>query len=152
VLRVLGNQFGLTGFEQTGSEQVRDALRTELGEMTYDNRQAAGPVADATQGTGLERIGDVAIHAIDPLVRRAGALQRTPDGLAAGKARMNAAQAEASGVSGAARVKVSQGEAAAELELAIDAGIPDGCVRIQSGTTAAATLGAAFGPVSLERA
>ena len=49
-------------------------------------------------------------------------------------------------------MKVSQGEAAAELELAIDAGIPDGCVRIQSGTTAAATLGAAFGPVSLERA
>ena len=152
VLRVLGNQFGLDGFEQTGSEQIRDALRAMLGEFALDNRQAAGPVAEATQGSGLERIGDVAIHAIDPLVRRAGALQRTPDAIAAGKARMNAAQAEAAGVSAAERVKVSQGEASAVLELEIDAGVPDGCVRIQSGTTAAARLGDAFGHVSIERA
>ncbi|HYQ71676.1 MAG TPA: molybdopterin-dependent oxidoreductase, partial [Gammaproteobacteria bacterium] len=152
LLRVLGNQFGLAGFDQTGSEQVRDALRGALGEVDFDNRQAAGPVANATPGSGLERIGDVAIHAIDPLVRRAGALQRTPDGLAAGKARMNAAQAEASGVSGAARVKVTQGEAAAELDLEVDARVPDGCIRIPSGTAAAATLGTAFGSVSIERA
>jgi len=152
VLRVLGNQFGLDGFGQTGSEQVRDALRSALGEIALDNHQAAGPVAAATPGSGLERIGDVAIHAIDPLVRRAGALQRTPDAAAADKARMSAAQAEASGVSGADRVKVSQGEASTVLELQIDAGIPEGCVRIQSGTMAAAALGAAFEPVSIERA
>ncbi|MGD8875874.1 MAG: NADH-quinone oxidoreductase subunit NuoG [Gammaproteobacteria bacterium] len=152
VLRVLGNQFGLDGFVQTGSEQVRDALRSALGETGFDNHQAAGPVADATPGNGLERIGDVAIHAIDPLVRRAGALQRTPDAIVAGKARMNAAQAEASGISGAERVKVSQGEARAVLELMIDARVPDGCVYVQSGTTPAATLGAAFGPVDIERA
>jgi len=152
VLRVLGNQFGLDGFEQTDSEQVRDALRSALGETAFDNHQAAGPVADMAQGSGLERIGDVAIHAVDPLVRRAGALQRTPDAIAAGKARMNPAQAEASGVSGAERVKVSQGEASAVLELMIDARVPDDCVYIQSGTTPAATLGTAFGPVSIERA
>jgi NADH-quinone oxidoreductase subunit G len=149
---VLGNQFGLDGFEQTSSEQVRDALRATLGEIAIDNHQAAGPVATAAPGSGLERIGDVAIHAIDPLVRRAGALQRTPDAIAAGAARMNAAQAQASGVSGAAQVKVSQGEASAVLDLQLDAGIPDGCVRIQSGTPVAAALGAAFGPVSIERA
>jgi NADH-quinone oxidoreductase subunit G len=152
VLRVLGNQFGLDGFEQTGSEQVRDALRAALGEIVPDNRQPAGPVAAATPGSGLERVGDVAIHAIDPLVRRAAALQRTPDAIAAGKVRMNAALAKAAGVSGADRVKISQGDAGAVLELQIDAGVPDGCVRIQSGTTAAAALGAAFGPVSIERA
>jgi NADH-quinone oxidoreductase subunit G len=152
VLRVLGNQFGLDGFEQTGSEQVRDALRSTLGETSLDNHQAAGPVAEATPGSGLERVGDVAIHAVDPLVRRAGSLQRTPDAIAAGKARMNPAQAEAAGVSGAERVKVSQGEASAVLELEIDARVPDGCLYIQSGTTPAATLGAAFGPVSVARA
>jgi NADH-quinone oxidoreductase subunit G len=152
VLRVLGNQFGLDGFGQTGSEQVRDALRSALGEANFDNHQPAGPVADAMQVSGLERIGDVAIHAVDPLVRRAAALQRTPDAITAGKARVNPVQAEASGVSGAERVKVSQGEASAVLELLIDARVPDGCVYIQSGTTPAATLGAAFGPVSIERA
>jgi NADH-quinone oxidoreductase subunit G len=152
VLRVLGNQFGLDGFDQTGSEQVRDALRTALGDIAFDNHQAAGPVATAAPGSGLERIGDVAIHAMDPLVRRAGALQRTPDAVAATRVRMSAAQAQASGVGDAQQVKVSQGEASAVLELQIDAGIPDGCVRIQSGTAAAASLGAAFGPVSVERA
>jgi NADH-quinone oxidoreductase subunit G len=152
VLRVLGNQFGLAGFEQTGSEQVRDALRTALGETTFDSHQAAGPVASATPGSGLERVGDVAIHAIDPLVRRAGALQRTPDAIAAGKARMNAEQAKALGVSGTEQVKVSQGDASTVLDLQIDAGVPDGCVRIQTGTTVAAALGAAFGPVSVEQA
>jgi NADH-quinone oxidoreductase subunit G len=152
VLRVLGNQFGLNGFEQTGSEQVRDALRTALGEVAFDNHQVAGPVASATPGSGLERVGDVAIHAIDPLVRRAGALQRTPDAIAAGKARMNAAQAKALGVSDAERVKVSQGDAGTVLDLQLDATVPDGCVRIQAGTKAAAALGAAFGPVSIEQA
>jgi NADH-quinone oxidoreductase subunit G len=152
VLRVLGNQFGLDGFDQTGSEQVRDALRTALGDIALDNHQAVGPVATAVPGIDLERIGDVAIHAVDPLVRRAGALQRTVDAIAATRARMNAVQAEASGVSGAERVKVSQGGNSAVLELEIDAGVPDGCVRIQSGTTMAAALGAAFGPVSIERA
>ncbi len=151
VLRVLGNQFGLDGFDQTGSEQVRDALRAALGETVLDNHQPAGPVASATPGSGLERIGDVAIYAIDPLVRRAAALQRTPDAIAAGKVRLNPAQAKAAGVSGADRVKVTQGEASAVLELQIDATVPDGCVRIQSGTAAAAALGAAFGPASIEQ-
>jgi len=151
VLRVLGNQFGLDGFDQTGSEQVRDALRAALGETVLDNHQPAGPVASATPGSGLERIGDVAIYAIDPLVRRAAALQRTPDAIAAGKVRLNPAQAQAAGVSGADRVKVTQGEASAVLELQIDATVPDGCVRIQSGTAAAAALGAAFGPASIEQ-
>jgi NADH-quinone oxidoreductase subunit G len=152
VLRVLGNQFGLDGFDQISSEQVRDALRAALGDIAYDNCQAAGPVATAASGSDLERIGDVAIHAIDPLVRRAGALQRTPDALAATRARMNAATAQASGVSGTERVKVSQGGSSAELELQIDATVPDGCVRIQSGTPSAVALGVAFGPVSIERA
>jgi len=152
VLRVLGNQFGLDGFEQTASEQVRDALRAELGEIRLDNRQAPGPVASAAAGSGLERVGDVAIHAVDPLVRRAAALQRTPDAVAAGKARLNAAQAQASGLADADRVRVSQGAAAAVMELEIDERVPDGCVRIQAGTVEAAGLGDAFGAIDIERA
>jgi len=152
VLRVLGNQFGLDGFGQTASEQVRDTLRAALGEISLDNHQTAGPVATATGAGGLERIGDVAIHAADPLVRRAAALQRTPDAVAAGKARMNAAQAQASGVAEAGQVRVSQGEASAVLALEIDARVPKGCVRIQAGTSEAATLGGSFGPITIERA
>ncbi|HAJ91705.1 MAG TPA: NADH-quinone oxidoreductase subunit G, partial [Gammaproteobacteria bacterium] len=98
VLRVLGNQFGLDGFEQQGSEEIRDALREQVGTVKPDNSQVAGPVADAAVADGLERIGDVAINATDALVRRAPALQATPDAAAAGLLRLNAAQAEKSGV------------------------------------------------------
>ena len=45
VLRVLGNQFGLDGFEEDSSEQVRDALLERCGEVALDNQQAAGAVA-----------------------------------------------------------------------------------------------------------
>jgi hypothetical protein len=38
------------------------------------------------------------------------------------------------------------------LTLQLDERVPDGCVWIQSGTAAAATLGGAFGLISVERA
>ncbi len=47
LLRVLGNQFELDGFEQNSSEQVRDALRAQLGAISLDNSQPSGPTAQA---------------------------------------------------------------------------------------------------------
>jgi len=38
------------------------------------------------------------------------------------------------------------------LALEIDARVPKGCVRIQAGTSEAATLGGSFGPITIERA
>jgi NADH-quinone oxidoreductase subunit G len=152
VLRVLGNQFGLDGFEQTDSEEIRDALRDQTGTISLDNSQASGAVAAAIEIDGLERIGDVAINATDALVRRAGALQATPDALASGRVRLNAAQAEKSGVRDDYTVTVTQGDASATMDVRIDERVPDGCLWIQAGTAQAAGLGEAFGPVSIERA
>jgi NADH-quinone oxidoreductase subunit G len=151
VMRVLGNQFGLDGFEQHSSEAIRDALHEQVGTVKPDNSQAAGPVADATTAAGLERIGDVSINAADALVRRATALQSTPDATAAGLVRLNAAQADKSGVQDGYTVTVKQGDASTTMDVEISARVPDGCVWIQAGTLAAASLGASFGPVSIER-
>jgi NADH-quinone oxidoreductase subunit G len=151
VLRVLGNQFGLDGFEQTSSEQIRDALREQLGSIKLDNVQANGPVASATSADGLERIGDTAIYSSDALVRRAGSLQATPDALSAGRVRMNSQQAEKAGMRDEYRVTVTQGEHSVTMDVAIDDSVPDNCVRVQAGTDASAALGAAFGPIKIER-
>jgi NADH-quinone oxidoreductase subunit G len=151
VMRVLGNQFGLDGFEQQSSEAVRDALREQVGTMQLDNSQVAGPVAEVTAADGLERIGDVAINATDAMVRRAPALQATPDAMAAGLLRLNAGQAEKSGVRDGYTVTVKQGAASTTMDVEINERVPDGCVWIQAGTTAAASLGASFGPVTIER-
>ena len=71
---------------------------------TVADQRGSAPVAAApAAGQGLERIGEAAIYGADALVRRAAALQKTPDALAAAAARMNAAQAQAAGVSDADR-------------------------------------------------
>ncbi|MGB5606784.1 MAG: NADH-quinone oxidoreductase subunit NuoG [Gammaproteobacteria bacterium] len=151
ILRVLGNQFGLEGFDYTGSEQIRDALRAQTGKVEADNHQQAGPVAAAAVTAGLERIGDTAINSIDALVRRAPALQATPDAVAASLVRMNAALAAQTGVRDGYTVNVRQGDASVVMDVSIDARVPDGCVWIQAGTPAAAGLGANFGAVEIER-
>ena len=149
VLRVLGNQLGLDGFEQHSSEAIRDALREQTGTIKLDNSQAAGPVAAAVAVSGLQRIGDVALLAVDSLVRRADSLQATPDAEAAARLRINAAQAGQSGVQDGSTVTVKQGDASTTMTVEISEQVPDGCVWLQAGTDAAAVLGASFGEVSL---
>ncbi len=151
VLRVLGNQFGLDGFDQDSAEEIRDALREQCGTVKMDNRQAAGPVAAGAETGGLERIGDVAIYSVDSLVRRAVPLQATPDAEAAGLVRINPQQAGISGVRDGYRVRISQGEASALMDVSIEERVADGCVWVQSGTAASAFLGASYGPVTVER-
>ncbi len=151
LLRVLGNQFELDGFEQNSSEQVRDALRAQLGAISLDNSQPSGPTAQAVGSSGLERGGDVAIYAVDALVRRAGSLQKTPDAGAAGLVHINSVQAERSGVRDGYTVTVQQGGAGVVMDVCIDERVADGSVWVQAGTAASGKLGAACGPVTLGR-
>jgi NADH-quinone oxidoreductase subunit G len=101
--------------------------------------------------SGLQRIGDVAILAADPLVRRAASLQATPDAAAAARCRISPAQAQASAVQDGDTVMVRQGDASTTLTVEISERVPDGCVWLQSGTDQSAALGAAFGTVTIER-
>ncbi len=151
VLRVLGNHFELDGFTQVSSEQIRDALRAQVGAVVLDNRQIDGEVCSVLAGDGLERIGEVALYATDALVRRAASLQQTPDAVAAGLVRIHPAQAERTGVRDGYTVTVKQGSASTVMDVSLDERVAEGCVWIQAGTPAAAQLGAAFGPVILER-
>jgi NADH-quinone oxidoreductase subunit G len=151
VLRVLANQFGLDGFEQISSEEIRDALHSQAGQMSLDNSQAAGPVAGPMKLDGLERVGDVPIHSVDALVRRSASLQATPDAGSAGLVRLNSMQAENSGVRDGYSVHIKQGDASTTMDVEINDRVADGCVWVQTGTTAAASLGAGFGPITIER-
>jgi len=151
VLRVLGNLFELEGFDYTSSEQVRDELRDQLGEVALDNRYDAGPVAAAPDTTGLERIGDVPIHSLDALVRRAASLQQTPDASNMA-ARVCRVQAGLSNIGAAEKVRVVQGGNSATLDLIIDERVPEGCVWVPCSIPASTGLGGPFGPLSIEQA
>ena len=78
VLRVLGNQLDLPGFDYQSSEEVRDELQAAL----------AGKPAPAVQpgtlaaGAAVDII-DMPMYQVDPVLRRAASLQRTLEGQAA---------------------------------------------------------------------
>jgi NADH-quinone oxidoreductase subunit G len=153
VLRVLGNLMSLPGFDHESTEAIRDevcradAVGGKLGNLI----EGVALKIDSAPSDELERIADVPIYFGDPIVRRAGSLQRTRDALPP-RAWLGPALAERLGVKAGERVRVLQGEGTAIVEVGVDARLPAGCVRLAAAHRHTAGLGPMFGTVSLERA
>ena len=80
VLRVVGNLVDAPGFEYVSSEEILDEIRSQIGEVEPDSAYRGGQAIAKPNGAdepGAEV--DVPIYDIDPVVRRATALQLTPD-------------------------------------------------------------------------
>ncbi len=150
VLRVLGNLLDLEGFDYTGSEEIRDELRRQVDAATGFVPAAGKTIASAAYGSGLERIGDVPMHAVDALVRRAASLQQTPDATGSA-ARMCAAQAVQSGVEDGTTIKVLQDDHVVRVGLEIDERVPEGCIWLPGAIRATTELGPDFGSVTVEK-
>jgi NADH-quinone oxidoreductase subunit G len=159
-LRVLGNILGLSGFDYDTSEQVRDeALGANVQDVSerLNNRSQQPLLAASYQQPSttlelkLERLSDVPIYFADAVVRRADALQTTPDA-ATPQAHLPAALALQLGIQAGDLVKLTQGEGSALLVAAIDAGLPANVVRVAAAHAATATLGAMFGPITVQKA
>jgi len=151
VLRVLGNQLELAGFDYDSPEAVRaDALPADIG-ARLSNTLTIAPSLAPFAAADAERIADVPIYSSDAIVRRAQSLQRTADARPP-KATANARTLAAFGLSAGDKARVRQGDAAALLECALDERLPDGVVRVPAGHAATGTLGPMFGSLSLERA
>ena len=152
VLRVLGTMLSIPGFAYESIEAVRaelphaDEIRRRLSNATQTALEKPDGVARAD---GLERIADVPIYAADPLVRRAASLQRTRDA-SSPLARMNAATLSSLKLAEGAAVSVRQAGGEAILTAALDAGVPDGCVRIAAAHSATRALGPMFGSIAVE--
>jgi NADH-quinone oxidoreductase subunit G len=153
VLRVLGNLMSLPGFDQETTEAVRDEVCKADAVAGKLNNRVEGVALDVkgVPADGLERIADVPIYFGDPIVRRAGSLQRTRDALPP-RAWLAPALAQQLGVKPGERVKVRQGEGSATVEVGIDARLPEGCVRLATAHRHTAGLGPMFGTVTLEHA
>jgi NADH-quinone oxidoreductase subunit G len=153
VLRVLGNLMSLPGFDHESTEAVRDEVcRADAVAGKLSNRiEGVALEFDSASSDELERIADVPIYFGDPIVRRAGSLQRTRDALPP-RAWLGPALAERLGVKAGERVRVRQGEGTAIVEVGVDARLPAGCVRLAAAHRHTAGLGPMFGAVSLERA
>ena len=79
VLRVLGNLLDADGFDYETSEDVRDELRSQLGDGEPDNSYAGSEALPQPNGSAAAGAAEVPMYAVDGLVRRASALQLTPE-------------------------------------------------------------------------
>jgi NADH-quinone oxidoreductase subunit G len=145
ILRVLGSMMNLPGFNHTSIEEVRAQIQTDgiAPSTRLTAPQFTAPVENLVPMSRAQvaRIAEVPIYAVDALTRRAPALQATADNPGPA-ARMNAVQAATLGVDDGDQVLVRMAAGDAELELVVDARVPDGCVWIPSGFVETAGLGA----------
>lgn len=79
VLRVLGNLAGVGGFEYLTSEDVRDELQKTVGAIEPNNTYAGQNAIGAPEKGAESSVIDVPMYEIDAVVRRAAALQLTPE-------------------------------------------------------------------------
>lgn len=151
VLRVLGNLFGVEGFQFQEAAEVRDEIRQATDSTPPDNSTPwrLSTEVPALGEDGLMRVGDVPIYAVDPLVRRAEALQRTADSVSAAF-HISQRQAAALGLSEGALISVVQNGAHTVLPVVFDDRVADGCVLIFSAVPGSVGLGASFGPVAVQ--
>ncbi len=147
ILRMLGTQLGVAGFEYNRIEDVRAEIAAPPAPSARLRAWSLPPPAPA-RGP-LQRIHEVPMYRVDALVRRAPSLQAAADNPSPA-ARLNSAEAGKLGLADGDSVSVTQDGGRAQLPLAVDARVPDGCVLIVSGWPETAALGAQ-GPVTLAR-
>ncbi len=155
VLRVLGNQLGLAGFDFDSAEDVRRAASDSGPDATtrpaLDNSiegDALPPYERA--GAPLQRLADVPSHFADMLVRRASSLQLTREAQAP-MAWMRADTMARLGVAAGDRVRVAQDGQAVELEAGRDDRLAEGVVRVPAAHVATSGLPRSYGAIDVER-
>ena len=79
ILRVLGNELGLIGFDYFAAPEVRRELKEACRSLSLDNSVPAAAIEATPARDGLIRVGDVPIYSVDPLVRRSRPLQEAAD-------------------------------------------------------------------------
>jgi len=135
VLRALGGELQLAGFEFTDIAGVRAAVAGEKSVVV------ATSDAPASTAEGLELAVTAAIYRTDGTVRRAEALQAHPLNVG-DRIVLNPADAQTAGVAEGQMAKVGNGLGTAALPVVVDARVAAGAAWIESGYGATAPLGA----------
>jgi NADH-quinone oxidoreductase subunit G len=87
VLRVIGNLIDAAGFDYETSEDVRDELMAQLGDVAPDNQYAgSGKIAIPNGEDEPAAEIDTPLYSVDNMVRRANALQLTSEARRAAEA------------------------------------------------------------------
>ena len=150
LLRVLGNYLELDDFDYVDIDSVSAAVQQVAGEPPENVGACKTPESLPGAADGLSRIGNLPIYAVDPLVRRASALQRTVHATEAG-IRIHPELAERLTLSDGDQAVAHQNGSSATYTVSIDDAVAPGCVHLPSGLANTVGLGASFGDIRIEK-
>jgi len=152
ILRVLANLMKVEGFEYMSSEDVRNEVKEQCRDIELDNSLAGdSPIADITKVTGLQRVGDVPLYAVDSLVRRSTPLQLTKDA-DQNHVAINAVLANKLKLEEGDRVSVTQLDHTEMTDIKIDNAIADDCVWLPASEELSIHMGTTYSSIELEKA
>jgi NADH-quinone oxidoreductase subunit G len=142
ILRVLGNLFGMSGFDYMSCSEVRDEAARAAAALKPDNRVAwPTPEQLSTETAALVRLADVPLYAVDGMVRHSAPLQNTADAAQAA-VYVHENLAKELGVEAGRSVTVRQDGRQLTLDLILDNRIALGCAWIPAGMAGSVGLGA----------
>jgi NADH-quinone oxidoreductase subunit G len=147
ILRRLGAELELDGFGQVSIETLRSEMEGDIhaaeAEITMPGLDQ--PAADS----GLHRVGEVSIYAVDALCRRSSPLQDTIHA-ASSVVRLNGADIRRLGLSNGGKARVQQGDLFVEMTVEKSNRVPEGAAWMHGGSEAVAGLGDLSGPINVE--
>jgi len=154
IFRVLANFMELPGFEYSDIHEVQAELRTII-----EQAAAVVPVAAKTpfipgleaENLHLTRLAPWPLYRVDPMVRRATALQDTLRGGKLASIAIHSTLAEKLKLAPGQRVTARQGDSQVTLPLRIDDRLARNVVLVPSALAETAGFGQACAPITLQR-
>ena len=151
VFRVLGNMFGIDGFDYITSEDVLNELKQQASNIEGDYTIPwYRPDSLSGEGGGqLVRVAEMQMYAGDYIQRRAASLQSTFDADVAA-IRINKSLAEKLGFVDGAKAVASQNGSDVTLPIIVDEQVANDSVLIHAGLAASAKLDSSFTPILIK--
>jgi NADH-quinone oxidoreductase subunit G len=153
VLRVLGTQLGLSGFDFDSAENVRIAALGDGSSLIQKLSNAAEIKLSTPKlaAQGMERVADVPIYHSDAIVRRSESLQKTVDSKVP-VALLNPQDVSKLGLQGDQMVRVSSNTGEVTLRATASDRVPAGSIRISAARAETAALGDMFDLLKVDAA
>ncbi|MEM8845195.1 MAG: NADH-quinone oxidoreductase subunit NuoG [Pseudomonadota bacterium] len=154
ILRMLGVELELDGFDFNSIEKVRSEIREQIDpSFAFTNALPHIPQVDINSVSfkDFQRVGSKPIYSIDALVRNAMSLQEAQKSMQAEVA-LHANDMNRLGLEEDDFVEVTQDEQAATFKCTQDNNLIEGTAYIPSGLVGSEKLGAIYGEVQIKKA
>ncbi len=150
IFRVLGNLFDVQGMDYISSQEVRDELAVAAAEAKTGLLQWQLPQKFVhLTNDAIYRIASRPLYAVDAIVRRADALQKTHDAKQMRLVRVSQRLADKLQLQAGDQVTLKQNDLSTQAQVCIDDTLVDNTVYLANSTEQSAALGCSFSKIEL---